>query len=49
MLGEVVAVYIDELLIKDGVYQTAMGEPDFARGPRRRHDVEVTQDRMFDM
>jgi hypothetical protein len=27
VLGEVVAVYIDKALIKDGVYQTALANP----------------------
>jgi flavin reductase (DIM6/NTAB) family NADH-FMN oxidoreductase RutF len=48
ILGEVVAVYIDKTLIKDGVYQTALSNP-ILRAGRGGDYVEVTQDRMFEM
>jgi len=48
VLGEVVAVYIDKSLIKDGVYQTALPNP-ILRAGRGGDYVEVTQDRMFEM
>lgn len=48
ILGEVVAVYIDKTLIKDGVYQTALPNP-ILRAGRGGDYVEVTQDRMFEM
>ncbi|MEH2545748.1 flavin reductase (DIM6/NTAB) family NADH-FMN oxidoreductase RutF [Bradyrhizobium sp. AZCC 2262] len=48
VLGEVVAVYIDKSLIKDGVYQTALANP-ILRAGRGGDYVEVTQDRMFEM
>jgi flavin reductase (DIM6/NTAB) family NADH-FMN oxidoreductase RutF len=48
ILGEVVAVYIDKALIKDGVYQTALPNP-ILRAGRGGDYVEVTQDRMFEM
>lgn len=48
ILGEVVAVYIDKSLIKDGVYQTALANP-ILRAGRGGDYVEVTQDRMFEM
>lgn len=48
VLGEVVAVYIDKALIKDGVYQTALANP-ILRAGRGGDYVEVTQDRMFEM
>lgn len=48
ILGEVVAVYIDKSLIKDGVYQTALPNP-ILRAGRGGDYVEVTQDRMFEM
>jgi flavin reductase (DIM6/NTAB) family NADH-FMN oxidoreductase RutF len=48
VLGEVVGVYIDKSLIKDGVYQTALANP-ILRAGRGGDYVEVTQDRMFEM
>ncbi len=48
VMGEVVAVYIDKSLIKDGVYQTALANP-ILRAGRGGDYVEVTQDRMFEM
>ncbi|QOZ51512.1 flavin reductase family protein [Bradyrhizobium sp. CCBAU 53338] len=48
VLGEVVAVYIDKALIKDGVYQTALAHP-ILRAGRGGDYVEVTEDRMFEM
>ena len=48
VLGEVVAVYIDKALIKDGVYQTALANP-ILRAGRGGDYVEVTEDRMFEM
>src|SRR5438128_7767703 len=48
VLGEVVAVYIDKSLIKDGVYQTALANP-ILRSGRGGDYVEVTQDRVFEM
>ena len=48
VLGEVVAVYIDMSLIKDGVYQTALANP-ILRAGRGGDYLEVTQDRMFEM
>jgi flavin reductase (DIM6/NTAB) family NADH-FMN oxidoreductase RutF len=48
VLGEVVAVYIDKTLIKDGVYQTALANP-ILRAGRGGDYVEVTEDRMFEM
>ena len=46
--GEVVAVYIDKALIKDGVYQTALGRP-IVRAGRRGDYFEITQENMFEM
>jgi flavin reductase (DIM6/NTAB) family NADH-FMN oxidoreductase RutF len=48
VLGEVVAVYIDKALIKDGVYQTALANP-ILRAGRGGDYVEVTEDRVFEM
>jgi flavin reductase (DIM6/NTAB) family NADH-FMN oxidoreductase RutF len=48
VLGEVVAVYIDKSLIRDGVYQTALANP-ILRAGRGGDYVEVTEDRMFEM
>jgi flavin reductase (DIM6/NTAB) family NADH-FMN oxidoreductase RutF len=48
VLGEVVAVYIDKALIKDGVYQTAAPGP-ILRCGRSGDYVEITQDMMFEM
>jgi flavin reductase (DIM6/NTAB) family NADH-FMN oxidoreductase RutF len=47
-LGEVVAVYIDKSLIKDGVYQTALAHP-IVRAGRRGDYFEVMQEAMFEM
>ncbi|MEH2512313.1 flavin reductase (DIM6/NTAB) family NADH-FMN oxidoreductase RutF [Nitrobacteraceae bacterium AZCC 1564] len=46
--GEVVAVYIDKSLIKDGVYQTAEAYP-VLRAGRRGDYVQVRPDAMFEM
>lgn len=46
--GEVVAVYIDKNLIKDGVYQTAEAYP-ILRAGRRGDYVQVRPDAMFEM
>jgi flavin reductase (DIM6/NTAB) family NADH-FMN oxidoreductase RutF len=48
ILGEVVAVYIDKTLIKDGVYQTTLPNP-ILRAGRGGDYIEVTEDRMFEM
>jgi flavin reductase (DIM6/NTAB) family NADH-FMN oxidoreductase RutF len=48
VLGEVIAVYIDMSLIKDGIYQTALANP-ILRAGRGGDYLEVTQDRMFEM
>jgi len=48
VLGEVVAVHIDETLIVDGVYQTALAHP-ILRAGRAGDYFEITQDRMFEM
>jgi flavin reductase (DIM6/NTAB) family NADH-FMN oxidoreductase RutF len=47
-LGEVVAVYIDRALIKDGVYQTADARP-ILRAGRMGDYAEITPDIMFEM
>ncbi len=46
--GEVVAVYIDKSLIKDGVYQTAEAYP-ILRAGRMGDYVQVRPDAMFEM
>jgi flavin reductase (DIM6/NTAB) family NADH-FMN oxidoreductase RutF len=46
--GEVVAVYIDKSLIKDGVYQTAEAYP-VLRAGRRGDYAMVRPDAMFEM
>ena len=46
--GEVVAVYIDRSLIKDGVYQTAEAYP-ILRAGRMGDYVQVRPDAMFEM
>lgn len=46
--GEVVAVYIDKSLIKDGIYQTAEAYP-ILRAGRRGDYVQVRPDAMFEM
>ena len=47
-LGEVVGVYIDKSLIKDGVYQTALARP-IVRAGRRGDYFEIKPDAMFEM
>jgi len=47
-LGEVVAIYIDKRLIKDGVYQTALAHP-ILRAGRRGDYAEIRPDAMFEM
>lgn len=47
-LGEVVAVYIDRALIKDGVYQTAQAHP-ILRAGRMGDYAEITPEIMFEM
>jgi flavin reductase (DIM6/NTAB) family NADH-FMN oxidoreductase RutF len=47
-LGEVVAVYIDKKLIKDGIYQTALARP-IVRAGRRGDYFEIRSDAMFEM
>ena len=46
VLGEVVAVYIDKLLIKDGVYQTADAYPVMRAGGLNDY-VQVTPESVF--
>lgn len=48
VFGEVVAVYIDKSLIKDGVYQTADARP-ILRAGRMGDYVEIRPDAMFEM
>lgn len=48
VLGEVVAVYIDQALIKDGLYQTALARPILRMGGRTDY-MRVTQDAIFQM
>jgi flavin reductase (DIM6/NTAB) family NADH-FMN oxidoreductase RutF len=47
-LGEVVGVYIDKSLIRDGVYQTALARP-IVRAGRRGDYFEITPEAMFEM
>lgn len=47
-LGEVVAVHIDKAMIKDGVYQTALGRP-IMRAGRRGDYFEIRPENMFEM
>jgi flavin reductase (DIM6/NTAB) family NADH-FMN oxidoreductase RutF len=47
-IGEVVGVYIDKALIKEGVYQTAEARP-ILRAGRMGDYVEVRPDAMFEM
>jgi flavin reductase (DIM6/NTAB) family NADH-FMN oxidoreductase RutF len=47
-LGEVVAVHIDNTLIKDGVYQTALARP-IVRAGRRGDYFEIRPEAMFEM
>ena len=46
MLGEVVAVYIDKLLIKDGVYQMAQAYPILRAGGLNDY-VQVSPEQVF--
>jgi flavin reductase (DIM6/NTAB) family NADH-FMN oxidoreductase RutF len=48
VLGEVVAAYIDKSLIKDGVYQTALGHP-VLRAGRLGDYFEVRAEELFEM
>lgn len=48
VLGEVVAVYIDKTLIKDGVYQTALAHP-ILRAGRLGDYAEIRPEAMFEM
>lgn len=48
VFGEVVAVYIDKNLIKDGVYQTADARP-ILRAGRMGDYAEIRPDAMFEM
>ena len=47
-LGEVVAVHIDEAMIKDGVYQTALARP-IVRAGRKGDYFEIRPEAMFEM
>jgi flavin reductase (DIM6/NTAB) family NADH-FMN oxidoreductase RutF len=47
-LGEVVAVYIDKAMIRDGVYQTALARP-IVRAGRRGDYFEIKPEDMFEM
>jgi flavin reductase (DIM6/NTAB) family NADH-FMN oxidoreductase RutF len=47
-LGEVVAVHIDKAMIRDGVYQTALGQP-IARAGRSGDYFEILPENMFEM
>ncbi len=48
MLGEVVAVHIDESLLEDGIYQTAKAQPILrAGGPTAYYSIDESQ--RFDM
>lgn len=48
ILGQVIAVYIEKSLIKEGVYQTALGSPVMRCGGLRDYAV-LTKDVMFQM
>lgn len=48
VFGEVVAVYIDKSMIKDGVYQTASAHP-ILRAGRTGDYAEIRPDMMFEM
>lgn len=48
VLGEVVAVHIDQSLIAEGVYQTAEAHP-ILRAGRMGDYAEITPDAMFEM
>ena len=47
-MGEVVAVHIDKMLIKDGVYQTGLARP-IVRAGRQGDYFEIKPDAMFEM
>jgi flavin reductase (DIM6/NTAB) family NADH-FMN oxidoreductase RutF len=47
-LGEVVAVYIDKAMIRDGVYQTALARP-IVRAGRKGDYFEIKLEDMFEM
>src|SRR6202035_3107331 len=47
-LGEVVAVHIDQAMIRGGAYQTALARP-IVRAGRRSDYFEIRQDAMFEM
>ncbi len=48
VLGEVVAVHIDESLLEDGIYQTAKAQPILrAGGPTAYYSIDESQ--RFDM
>ncbi len=47
-LGEVVAVHIDKVFIKDGVYQTALARP-IVRAGRKGDYFEIRPEAMFEM
>ena len=47
-LGEVVAVHIDKVFIRDGVYQTALAHP-IVRAGRRGDYFEIRPEAMFEM
>jgi flavin reductase (DIM6/NTAB) family NADH-FMN oxidoreductase RutF len=47
-LGEVVAVYIDKAMIKDGVYQTALARP-IVRAGRKGDYFEIKPEDLFEM
>ena len=47
-LGEVVAVYIDKAMIKDGAYQTALARP-IVRAGRKGDYFEIKPEDMFEM
>lgn len=47
-LGEVVAVHIDKVMIKDGVYQTGLARP-IVRAGRKGDYFEIRPENMFEM
>jgi len=47
-LGEVVAVYIDKAMIRDGVYQTGLAHP-IVRAGRKGDYFEIKPENMFEM
>ena len=46
--GEVVAVHIDKAMIRDGIYQTALGKP-ITRAGRSGDYFEILPENMFEM